>query len=739
MKASLQPSPSASSSSPSVDVWVSGSAPFPLKTSRGHISPVASSSSSPHLHHISSLSGRSPSFTPSSYSSAVLSSASSSSSSTFSSYTGLAGEIRCVLSSSSPSSSISAFYHPVFSPSSFDKIHSPCASSSSASSSSASPHSSSFLPLSPSLSSHSSLYSSSPLVTFPLIHGGRRGVAPFAVSLSSQETSLSITQGRDDEQKETPPSDLPCAPPTVLKNNEENERTAEIPSKEGDSCLLGERTEKIVKVSEDKRKQKEDTKMTGASGGGGASNEDEDEDGRVVKKRRKSSVRHEGIENLERGQEGSCVVPAKNRWLSLMDEGEKDKGHNENAREEGREGEKGKGGREGAKEGAVQDCSGVCTPENFFEYKKVVEKTADTESSGSGGGGSLLSGSRRTEKFVVGEDDVIKKGREIEESRHHCSSPPDRGRTAPSSTILGCLSSDVSHVRRKVEEASLSQVYLQSTSRSCPQGGPGFSNTSTTLQSSEESPSVRRSPSDFCSSECDSSSTSGSSSLPLLSVSSSVVASSGVCTPEEPQPPGVPTSSSSSSSSSFRGSLPPQGGAPSSAPPSQIDETSNSFQSGDISAVSQSSDAGLELTSGDVSSSCSRNHSFRVRVTKSKRRDRRHSRQKSLATSKAFEHSPSVPLSGEGEGLGSSKKGVKGEGISRSPSITKSLPACVVLGYGATMPDREISGTSLIGLINLGGGSCFLNAVLQCLANFQPLRDFYLQWSDTLPPREVLG
>lgn len=33
-----------------------------------------------------------------------------------------------------------------------------------------------------------------------------------------------------------------------------------------------------------------------------------------------------------------------------------------------------------------------------------------------------------------------------------------------------------------------------------------------------------------------------------------------------------------------------------------------------------------------------------------------------------------------------------------------------------------------IGLVNLGGGSCFLNVVLQCLAHMQPLRDFYLHY-----------
>lgn len=679
MKASLQPSSSSSSSS--VDVWVSGSAPFPLKTSRGRISPVASSSSSPHLHHISSLGGRSPvSSTPSSYSSAVLSPSSSSSSSAFSSYTGLAGEIRCVLSSSSssssPSSSISAFYHPVFSPSSFDKIYSPCASSSS--SSSASPHSSSFLPLTPSISSHSSL-SSSPLVTFPLVHAGGRGVAPLAVSPS--------TQGREEEHKEKSLSTPVCAPLAVVKKNEEEEGKTEIQSTEGDTCLLRERTGKIVRASESKlEEQKEDKKMTGGTGGGGASNEDEDEDGRIVKKRRKSCLRHEGAESLEREHGGgSGVVPATNQWLSLVDGGERNKVHNENGREEGHEGEKGEGGREAAMEDAAQDSSGVCTPEDSSEYKTGLEKAADSENNGSGGG-MRSSGCRRVKKSVVVEDDAGRKGRENEESRHHCCSSLDGGRMDPSSMIPGCLSDDISHVQRTVEEAPLSPVYLQSTAGSSARSGPGLSSTSTTLQSPEESSSFRgRSPSDFCPSECDSSNTNGSS-LPLLSVSSSVAASSGVRTPEEPQPPGVPTSSSS-----FRELLSPHG-LPSSAPSSQIDEAFNSFQSGDISAVSQSSDAGLELNSGDVSSSCSRNHPFRVRVAKSKRRDRRHSRQKSLGTSKAFGDNPSGALGGEGEGPGGSKRGVKGEGISRSPSVTKSLPACVVLGYGATMPDREISG-----------------------------------------------
>lgn len=37
-----------------------------------------------------------------------------------------------------------------------------------------------------------------------------------------------------------------------------------------------------------------------------------------------------------------------------------------------------------------------------------------------------------------------------------------------------------------------------------------------------------------------------------------------------------------------------------------------------------------------------------------------------------------------------------------------------------------------IGLVNLGGGSCFLNVVLQCLAHLQPLRDFYLHYGAPL-------
>ncbi|EPR58301.1 ubiquitin carboxyl-terminal hydrolase [Toxoplasma gondii GT1] len=100
---------------------------------------------------------------------------------------------------------------------------------------------------------------------------------------------------------------------------------------------------------------------------------------------------------------------------------------------------------------------------------------------------------------------------------------------------------------------------------------------------------------------------------------------------------------------------------------------------------------------------------------------------------------------GEPERGASLVKTVEGSGApgvpcSRSPSVhARSSPACVVVGYGAVMPTREVAGNSLMGLINLGGGSCFLNAVLQCLANCQPLRDFYLQWAETLPPRELLG
>ncbi|CDJ64229.1 Chromosome III, complete sequence, related [Eimeria necatrix] len=78
-------------------------------------------------------------------------------------------------------------------------------------------------------------------------------------------------------------------------------------------------------------------------------------------------------------------------------------------------------------------------------------------------------------------------------------------------------------------------------------------------------------------------------------------------------------------------------------------------------------------------------------------------------------------------------------GSSRSPSVARTA-ACSVLGFGAVMPPQTRLATApAIGLINLGGGSCFLNVVLQYLAHVQPLRDFYLNYATMLPSLDLLG
>ncbi|OEH80076.1 hypothetical protein cyc_03850 [Cyclospora cayetanensis] len=77
--------------------------------------------------------------------------------------------------------------------------------------------------------------------------------------------------------------------------------------------------------------------------------------------------------------------------------------------------------------------------------------------------------------------------------------------------------------------------------------------------------------------------------------------------------------------------------------------------------------------------------------------------------------------------------------LSRSPSVARTA-ACAVLGFGSGMPvQTKLAEDPVIGLVNLGGGSCFLNVVLQCLAHIQPLRDFYLHYGTMLPPSQLLG
>ncbi|KAL8273264.1 hypothetical protein Esti_002765 [Eimeria stiedai] len=79
------------------------------------------------------------------------------------------------------------------------------------------------------------------------------------------------------------------------------------------------------------------------------------------------------------------------------------------------------------------------------------------------------------------------------------------------------------------------------------------------------------------------------------------------------------------------------------------------------------------------------------------------------------------------------------QSCSRSPSVARTA-ACAVLGFGSGMPPQtKLAENPKVGLVNLGGGSCFLNVVLQCLARLQPLRDFYLHYAKMLPPSDVLG
>ncbi|KAL8452334.1 hypothetical protein Emag_002453 [Eimeria magna] len=79
------------------------------------------------------------------------------------------------------------------------------------------------------------------------------------------------------------------------------------------------------------------------------------------------------------------------------------------------------------------------------------------------------------------------------------------------------------------------------------------------------------------------------------------------------------------------------------------------------------------------------------------------------------------------------------QSCSRSPSVARTA-ACAVLGFGSGMPPQtKLAENPKVGLVNLGGGSCFLNVVLQCLAHLQPLRDFYLHYAKLLPPSDLLG
>lgn len=76
---------------------------------------------------------------------------------------------------------------------------------------------------------------------------------------------------------------------------------------------------------------------------------------------------------------------------------------------------------------------------------------------------------------------------------------------------------------------------------------------------------------------------------------------------------------------------------------------------------------------------------------------------------------------------------------SKSASVARAA-SCAVLGFGSGMPlQTKLAEAPAIGLVNLGGGSCFLNVVLQCLAHMQPLRDFYLHYEAMLPPSDLLG
>ncbi|KAL8434860.1 hypothetical protein ACSSS7_002826 [Eimeria intestinalis] len=87
----------------------------------------------------------------------------------------------------------------------------------------------------------------------------------------------------------------------------------------------------------------------------------------------------------------------------------------------------------------------------------------------------------------------------------------------------------------------------------------------------------------------------------------------------------------------------------------------------------------------------------------------------------------------------SNKEACSPHSCSRSPSVARTA-ACAVLGFGSGMPPQtKLAENPKVGLVNLGGGSCFLNVVLQCLAHLQPLRDFYLHYAQMLPPSDVLG
>lgn len=627
MKASLQPS----SSSTAVDLWVPPPPPSPSSSpveGRGtHRSP------SSHLLHVPSVSDHSPPSSSPSYLPAV----DSSSSSTFSAYTGRArlGSHR-VSPSSFPSSACGII--PSLSPFPENSDPSPPP------------------PPPPSLPGEApNLLSSypSPSALLGCSPSSReKGVfldVP-SVDFSSQETSLPCSQGG--EAKETRRLCFTSLR-TFLENGDDDEGKATAGRRDEGSGACGEGVGRR-KCSNGDVEERADT-MSAAGG-----SIDDDEDVRLVKRRRKACFADEGLARPGRADGDRCVFPLQDGCRSARSGGE-NRGQRERREDEG-DGGRGSEGREDL----AQDSAVSTQREASRGYRRVLRKD-ETRGNPSEG----ISLESPLTKGASGEE------RDEEERRNHCSS-----RSADTSSSVAFSVSDGVSRSQRAHEEPVPQVYIHPTSSACLDG-PTVSSDRPLFRSLHTSKLYHNSSSNPSPSECDSSSSSSrSSSFPLLSVSSSVTSSSGVRTPEEVQPC-IPAAASSVGESL----LPPPSSSP---PPSEAQQPYRALQCGDTPGSAQSQNV-VDLAACDSSSSSCVKRPRRVRATKSKRRDRRHSRQKFLSTSEDVD-TPSTSAEAGGGVVGSDKKSLKGDGLSRSPSVTKNPPACVVLGCGAAMPDREVSG-----------------------------------------------
>ncbi|KAF8819468.1 ubiquitin carboxyl-terminal hydrolase, partial [Cardiosporidium cionae] len=76
--------------------------------------------------------------------------------------------------------------------------------------------------------------------------------------------------------------------------------------------------------------------------------------------------------------------------------------------------------------------------------------------------------------------------------------------------------------------------------------------------------------------------------------------------------------------------------------------------------------------------------------------------------------------------------------LNKSSLLHRTHP-CLVLSYNSSIPVKKIRESRVTGLVNLAGGSCFLNVIIQCLSHVKPFRDFYLDCEGNLPSKALLG